>query len=189
MTRDDIIAVAARVFRRNGYGAATLADIAAELGIQKPSLYHHIRSKQELLIAVLEHGVDRMLTYAERMRADPTLGPCECTKAIVREHVRDAATRGDHVAVFVADFAEVTDRRIRARYVAARDAYENHMRAVIRECLEANGRTDDPRLVAFAVLGLCNSVTAWYSPSGRVAPDQLADQYARLVMGMLGAGA
>ncbi len=181
------MAVAARVFRRDGYRAATLADIAGELGIQKPSLYHHIRSKQELLIAVLENGVGPMVAFAERIRSDPDLGPCERLSAIVREHVRDAATRGDHVGVFMADFDEVSDPRIRASYVRARDAYEHHVREVIHEVLDLTGGSGNPRLVAFAVLGMCNAVPAWYSRSGPVTPEQLGDLYARLALGMVSA--
>ena len=43
-TLDDIVSAAAKVFRIKGYHAATVLDIADEVGLLKGSLYHHFDS-------------------------------------------------------------------------------------------------------------------------------------------------
>ncbi|TMJ43828.1 MAG: helix-turn-helix transcriptional regulator, partial [Alphaproteobacteria bacterium] len=53
-TLDDIVSAAAKVFRTKGYHAATVRDIAEEVGILKGSLYHHFASKEELLYLVVK---------------------------------------------------------------------------------------------------------------------------------------
>ena len=58
--RDDIIAAATRVFSQRGYHAASMTEIADEVGIRKPSLYHHIRKKEDLLFAIHEQLIDEL---------------------------------------------------------------------------------------------------------------------------------
>src|SRR5579883_900294 len=60
VTLDDIVAAAAKVFRTKGYHAATVQDIAAEVGILKGSLYNHLDSKEELLYLVVKEPITQM---------------------------------------------------------------------------------------------------------------------------------
>ena len=52
--RAAIVAVAKSLFFEEGYVAASMAEIAARVGGSKATLYNHFRSKEELLIAVIE---------------------------------------------------------------------------------------------------------------------------------------
>jgi len=51
---DEVLAAAALLFRAKGYHATTMQDIADRTNIQKPSIYHHFASKEDLVIAVME---------------------------------------------------------------------------------------------------------------------------------------
>src|SRR5215472_5685248 len=59
-TLDEIVSAAAKVFRTKGYHAATVRDIADEVGILKGSLYHHFDSKEELLYLVVKEPIAQM---------------------------------------------------------------------------------------------------------------------------------
>jgi AcrR family transcriptional regulator len=61
MTRDDILDAAAQVFRQKGFHGASMSDIADAVNVQKASLYHHVTSKQEILLALLDRALG-MLT-------------------------------------------------------------------------------------------------------------------------------
>ena len=61
MTRDDILDAAAQVIRKKGFHAASMADIANVVNLQKASLYHHVSSKQEILLELLDRALE-MLT-------------------------------------------------------------------------------------------------------------------------------
>ncbi|WP_061809922.1 TetR/AcrR family transcriptional regulator [Rossellomorea vietnamensis] len=49
-----IKSVALDLFGQKGYEDTSLAEIAKEVGIKKPSIYNHFRSKEDLFIEVLE---------------------------------------------------------------------------------------------------------------------------------------
>jgi AcrR family transcriptional regulator len=58
VTRDAILDAAAQVFRQKGFHGASMADIAAVVKLQKASLYHHVSSKQEILLALLDRALE-----------------------------------------------------------------------------------------------------------------------------------
>ena len=57
--REEIIAAAAKVFQTKGYHAATVQDIADAVGILKGSLYHHVKSKEDLLYLIVKEPIAR----------------------------------------------------------------------------------------------------------------------------------
>ena len=60
MTRDDILDAAAQVIRQKGFHGASMADIAEAVKLQKASLYHHVNSKQEILLALLDRALEML---------------------------------------------------------------------------------------------------------------------------------
>ncbi|MDQ7028637.1 MAG: helix-turn-helix domain-containing protein [Ardenticatenia bacterium] len=54
--KDEIIAVAARLFSERGYHGTSVRDIARALNLKGGSLYSHIEGKEELLWLILEQA-------------------------------------------------------------------------------------------------------------------------------------
>ena len=95
-TLDDIVSAAAKVFRTKGYHAATVRDIADEVGILKGSLYHHFDSKEDLLYLVVKEPIAQMYrTISEIAAADgsATAGP---GPPLSRGRRRRLSSRGEH---------------------------------------------------------------------------------------------
>ncbi|WP_168118988.1 TetR/AcrR family transcriptional regulator [Paenibacillus sp. HB172176] len=65
VTEKNIRTIALRHFARNGFEGASLADIAAEVGIKKPSIYNHFKSKDDLFLAVYQNVAGRELEFVE----------------------------------------------------------------------------------------------------------------------------
>jgi AcrR family transcriptional regulator len=57
--RDQLLETAWQLFYRNGYHATGIDRILAEAGVAKMTLYKHFRSKEELILAVLEKRSDQ----------------------------------------------------------------------------------------------------------------------------------
>lgn len=60
-TKEQIIEAAKRSFAQHGYEGTTLAQIAKEVGIQKPSIYNHFKSKNDLYLYVADMVMDALL--------------------------------------------------------------------------------------------------------------------------------
>ena len=65
MTREDILEAAAQVFRQKGFHGASMQDIAEAVNLQKASLYHHVSSKQEILLALLDRAAHNRRAQVE----------------------------------------------------------------------------------------------------------------------------
>jgi TetR/AcrR family transcriptional regulator, cholesterol catabolism regulator len=67
MTREEILEAAASIFGERGYHAASMQDIADAVHLQKASLYHHFSGKQEILLALLDFGLDLLIKEMEQV--------------------------------------------------------------------------------------------------------------------------
>lgn len=75
-THQRILEVAEDVFSRYGYLAARIDDIAQQVGIRRPSLFHHFRNKEALYQAVLDRWIDHQAAYfAQALRDSETQDP------------------------------------------------------------------------------------------------------------------
>ena len=100
MTREEILEAAAQVFRKKGFHGASMEDIAKAVNLQKPSLYHHVASKQEILLALLERALELVL---ERISAISTqdIPPDTKLKQMVRAYLQILAENTDLSAVLL----------------------------------------------------------------------------------------
>src|SRR3981189_3841055 len=68
--REELTRIAARLFAKQGDQGTSLADLAEELGVQKPSLYHHIAAKEDLLWEVAWEGANAFHAALDGVPAD-----------------------------------------------------------------------------------------------------------------------
>jgi AcrR family transcriptional regulator len=77
MTANKIMEVAIKHFARNGYDGASLADISAEVGIKKPSIYNHFKGKDELFLAVFQEVASKEMQFVENYLTHSSTPPLE----------------------------------------------------------------------------------------------------------------
>jgi len=179
--RADIIAAATKVFSERGYHAASMAEIAAEVGIRKPSLYHHVRKKEDLLFAIHEQLIDELTAETAQAVAKAD-GPPEKLAASLRVALGFVSRNKDAVTVFLQENREVRGARWRD-LVAKRDAYERMVQDVIAEGTARGVFLDLPPTIASkAILAMANWGYTWFDPDGPLTADEVADIFSGIAL-------
>ncbi len=183
VSRDAILYAAADVLQRAGYEATTMKDIAAEVNLTAASLYHHFKNKDELLLAVLEAGLDVVIA-----RLDPIVNSdmrcVERLRAMISVHIVAQAENTAVAAAMVfeirsllADGAGYHERR--QQFFARRDRFEDLYRRVVADGIEKGVfRPVDVPIFVKAMLGAHNWVSVWYRPGGRLSGQEIAERMA-----------
>ncbi len=182
--REELTRIAARLFAERGYQGTSLADLADALGVQKPSLYHHIASKEDLLWDVAREGAGAFHAALDAVPADlPATGRIRLS---LRAHLGVVAGQLDVATVFVREWRHLTGER-REQFVAERRRYEERVRDLYRDGVEGSElRTDlDVQTAALLFLSAANWAYTWLRPGTDI--DELADRlYTVLLDGMRG---
>jgi AcrR family transcriptional regulator len=181
MARDDILLAAAQVFRRKGFHGASMQDIADAVGLQKASLYHHVHSKQEILLALLDRALDLLIADLEPIAAED--GPsAERLRRAVRSYMARLTQEPDLAAVLLLEYRNL-EPDLRRRHMPRRDRFESLWRDILRRGSERGDfRHVDAAIAGAALLGVQNWSITWYRRNGRLSPDQLADQFSDLML-------
>src|ERR671934_2930234 len=182
--RQELTRQAARLFAEKGYHGTSIGEIADALGVQKGSLYAHIKSKQDLLYETMRAGAAAF--HAGLDAIDDAIPATEKIRLALRSHLRVVADQLDVATVFVQEWRYLEGER-RDEIVGERRRYEERIRGFFREGRELGElRTDlDDATAALLVLSAANWAYTWLQP-GRDT-DELADRfYALLVDGMRG---
>jgi AcrR family transcriptional regulator len=182
MTRDrEILRVAERLFYERGYGAVGVDLIGSEAGVTGPAIYSHFRGKADVLAALFDEAMDRMLALAGPVREDPR----EELEYLVRATAQFALEQRQLLTVYL--------REDRALEPDARKRFRRRQRGYVERWVDALQalRPGRPRQelvsVAHAVIGLAMSVTTW--PRDALKTDGLSELLAELGLGALGLNA
>ena len=181
MTREDILEAAALVFRQKGFHGASMQDIADAVSLQKASLYHHVTSKQEILLLILDRALELLL---ERISSITTqdITPDRKLQAMMREYMKILVENQDLAAVLLFEHRSLESKQ-HARHVPNRDKFEQLWKDVLVEGVKAKiFKCDNPALATRALLGIMNWTMTWYSPDGPLSIEQVADQYSNLIL-------
>ena len=118
----DVLEAAAALFGRKGFAGTSTRELAAALGMQSASLYHHIGSKDDLLFRVCADSIARMRESTERAIASEDEAVARI-RAVIEAHVRTSLADRDAHATMLSELRSLRPER-RAEVVALRDEYE-----------------------------------------------------------------
>jgi AcrR family transcriptional regulator len=179
--RPDIIAAATKVFSERGYHAASMTEIAETVGMRKPSLYHHVRKKEDLLFAIHEQLILQLTAETEAAIA-AAADPSEQLAACIRVALSFVSRHRDAVTVFLQESREVRGDRW-SDLVARRDAYEHMVQAAIAEGIEEGSFVAvPPQIASKAILAMANWGYTWFDPEGPLSAEDVADVFAGIAL-------
>lgn len=171
-----ILEVATRLFMEKGYEHTSIQDIINELGgLSKGAIYHHFKSKEDILVAVTDRMTEESNKILERIRDRKDLSGKEKLRRIFRESVN----RPDMDDLFTV--APDLSNNPRLLFSTFRDTVDNVAPLYILPIMEqgiADGsiRTDYPAELAELIILAAN---IWTNPM--VFHDTL-EEYERKLM-------
>jgi len=178
MTR--LLDTAAVLFARQSYALTSTREIAAQVGIQKASLYYHIETKEDLLYEICKSAIQQIRADSEAA-LERASNPLERTAMLIRAHIESLLLAHDRHLAALADMSSLSDRR-RAEVAALRDGYEALVRSVLEQGQTSGAlRRDVPvKYLCLALLGLLNRVLVWFRPAGPLSPGQIGALFANI---------
>jgi AcrR family transcriptional regulator len=177
-----ILETAARIFCEKGFDKASMGDISSALGLTKAGVYHHIRSKEELLYAIMSYGMDlferNVLDRVTRIE-----DPLERLRATLRGHVLLVTRERPKEITVILHESNALKGRYRERIDARKRRYVRFLQKTFREVVRSGAaRRIDPGVAAFAMLGMINWIYQWYRPGGRLGDEELAEALTDLLL-------
>jgi TetR/AcrR family transcriptional regulator, cholesterol catabolism regulator len=179
--RGQLIRESARLFRQKGFEATSVRDIAAATGLQSGSWVYHFKTKQDILAAVMEEGLQRALERIEAIGREQ-LAPREHFRALLRAHLDTILAPGqDFIPVLLYEWRALA-KKSRPRVVALQRRYEAVWDEVIAQ-LQRSGEWAQPtRIDRLLMFGALNWMAHWYRPDGSFDVAQLAAEAERFFL-------
>ena len=167
-----VLTAAVRMFNARGYHATSLDDVAASLGVSKPTIYHYLGNKEQVLVECLTMGMDQLLSAAAEARAGLGQGV-------------------DRLRAFLISYAEVNMEDFgRCNILTANETLSPDARETIRQLkrrihatmqeLVEEGIADgsiaacDAKFAALTLASALNGPSRWHSPDGPQSPADIA---------------
>ncbi len=180
-----ILETAARLICEKGYEATSIQDIADAASLTKAGLYHHIRSKEHLLLEIQNYGMD---VFEEKVlhAVLPIEDPLERLKACMEKNIL-LVTHGwsKEVTIILHEHATLTGEA-RAQINARKKRYVRFLESSFAEAIrDGLIRRVNPKVAAFAFLGTVLWIYKWYRPDGAIPAEKLAAEMIDLFFGGL----
>lgn len=170
--KEEIVRVAAKLFKDKGYSAVTMRDLATAMGIKAASLYNHIDSKQtilqEIIIAIAEdftNGMHRIIkTKATSIKQ---------LEQIIDLHVKIAIENANGLAALNTDWMHLENKL--EYYLKLRQDYEKNYRAIIEAGISNNEIKDvSSDILMFSMLSTLRSLYLWVPKKDDIKPEELS---------------
>jgi AcrR family transcriptional regulator len=178
--RGKLLQTAAHLFRSKGYERTTVRDLASAVGIQSGSIFHHFKSKDEILRSVMEETIryNTALMQASLAEASDLRGR---VLALIRCELQSImGGTGEAMAVLVYEWRSLTPAS-QAVILELRDIYEGLWLEVLEEARAAGFVKSDPFILRRFLTGALSWTNTWFRPEGPMGLDQLAEEALLLV--------
>jgi AcrR family transcriptional regulator len=183
--RERILEEAVKLFYERGFSGTTLDDIAGKLGVTKPFIYTHFRSKVELLEAICRPTIEMSLEAIARAAQQPGT-PSERLFDGIVDFSKVVLRRQANIAVYFREEKHLSETGL-AEINTLRKRFDRVLSELLEEGARAGEfRVVDIRLAALAIGGMVSWAYTWYQPEGRLPIDEVGAKLARFALQMVG---
>lgn len=176
--RDAVIRAAARAFRSRGYHNTSLDDIAAVLNVTKPTVYHYVQNKEQLLFECFRAGLSLIMEAFEEVAASRSTARERL--AVVMTRYAEAITSDFGWCMVQAenqDLSPAMSKKVRA----LKSEIDQGLRKLIQQgASDGSLRKCDAKMAAFAIAGSFNWIAHWYRSDDKLSAAEIAEKFVEL---------
>ena len=175
--RGRILTAAAHLFRHKGFERTTVRDLAQEVGIQSGSIFHHFKTKEEILRHVM---IEVILFNTARMRNElaAAQGPRDSLLALIRCELQSInGETGEAMAVLTNEWRSLKPDS-QTEILALRDTYEQMWLDILNQAQTAGliPKTVDTFIMRRFLTGALAWSQFWFDTQGSLSLEQVAEQ-------------
>jgi TetR/AcrR family transcriptional regulator, cholesterol catabolism regulator len=180
--RAGVLEASVEIFSRLGYRGATMNDIAAEVGLEKPSLYHYFPSKEGILVQLYENVLDESFAMAREI-VEQAPNSLDAFRQLLVSRVAYTC-RNRHVLKVFFEEENALPTQIRESLAVRRREFEDILKSVAAAHLSSSGIELSTPLTVYinTCLGAVNWTYKWFDPAGTLAAEQLGNDVADILI-------
>jgi len=182
LVREELVDKATDIFFLKGYAQTGMNDIAAELGLRRSSIYHYFANKDELLAAILEKETSRPYLDVLHVVEQKNLTPTEKLHRVVSEGIARRLKGKPRFMVLNRLEAEMPEQLAIIYNRSKRQIFDLYCRIIEDGVRTGEFRNINVQVAAFAVIGMANWTSWWYSPAGKLKPEEIAETLIDIAM-------
>ena len=174
-----VLRTAIDLFNRQGYDGTSMSDLAAELGLTKSAIYHHVASKEQLLSEALDEALDGLEAAIAAVEGLGDASAYERLRSVVRQSVEVLVAHQPAVTLLLRVRG---NSEVELAALARRRRIDRRLATLVQAAVdEGSLRTDlAPDLVSRLLFGMVNSLVEWHRPGRGVDGAELAEAIATL---------
>jgi AcrR family transcriptional regulator len=172
--RGRVLRAAAHLFRVQGYAGTTVREIAALVGIQSGSLFHHFRSKEEILFVVMREIIIYNTVVLQEV-VEGITDPETKLRAVIKAELNaiNGITR-DAMTVLVFEWGSVSREHLE-QLESLRQSYEEIWIHALTEVRVNEAMVGTPTVRRSLLRGAIAWTATWYRRDGSLTIDGLAE--------------
>ncbi|MGA2879113.1 MAG: TetR family transcriptional regulator [Bryobacteraceae bacterium] len=181
-TLGKFVRTAAELFSKQGYASTSTRSISTLIGMEKATLYYHVKSKEDLLYLITKSSVEALQEDVQKALEGITC-PFDQLAMLIQAHCMSLLRNQTQHGTALAEVRALSPGRL-AEIVSMRKAYQKGIRQILEAAQKSGSiRTDaEPRYLASMLQGLLDRVVEWYQKGGMLGPAELSGYFCDIYM-------
>ncbi|MGK0445300.1 MAG: AcrR family transcriptional regulator [Bermanella sp.] len=176
-----LMRAAAHLFKTKGYERTTVRELGAAVGIQSGSLFHHFKSKEAILLCVMEETIIINIARMHEALRHANTAEEKLLALITCELASIHTDTGEAMGVLVYEWRSLSQDK--QKYILQlRDEYESLWLTTIEQGKSEGLIEHDGFILRRLLTGAIGWTTTWYRPDGDITLDALAEQTLKLAI-------
>jgi len=173
---------AAELFSKHGYESTSTRDLATLLGMERATLYYHVKGKEDLLYAICKSSIEQLASDVSEA-TEAISDPLTQLQVGIQTHVVSLLRDQTQHATSLAEARALSPERL-AEIVSMRKAYQTRARSVLEAGQRAGSIRKDisSKYLGMMLEGLLDRTVVWFKRNGELSPSELGATLCRVFL-------